>query len=337
MILITGVAGFVGFNLAKYLIEQGEDVIGVDFLEEIGYSNTIKLDRLKELGIDTIEIGRAVTSKKYSNFDFSYVEINDTKRLREIFSEFHVKIVIHLAALTGIKLSEVYPSKFININIHGFNSVLEISKDYGVDKIMYASASSVYGLTADRSKILLKETDNTNLPISMCASTKKSNELMAHTYSHIHNIKTIGMRLFSVYGPWGRPDSAAYIFTKKIINNKPITIYNDGKIYRDFTYIDDVVKSIYLLMKDNSIGLCKIYNIGNSEPINIMDFIKEIEKNLNKESEKDFVGNNITNIRYAGADTTLLEEAIDFKPSTSYKIGIKKFIDWYLKYNLKNL
>jgi len=337
MILITGVAGFIGSNLAKYLIEQGEEVVGVDFLEEIGYNNNIKLDRLKELGIDTIKIGRAITSKKYENFNFSYVEINDKKRLNEIFIEFHIKTVIHLAAITGTKLSEIYPSKFININIQGFNTILELSKDYAVNKIMYASSSSIYGVTADRSKKLLKESDNTNLPMSMCATTKKSNELIAHTYSHIHNIKTVGMRFFNVYGPWDKPCSSVYIFTKKIINNKPITIYNNGKTIRDFTYIDDVVKSIYLLMKDNSIGLYKIYNIGNSEPIKIIDFIKEIEKNLNKESEKSFVGNNVTNIRYTGADTTLLEEVIKFKPSISYKIGIKKFIDWYFKYNLKNL
>lgn len=337
MILITGVAGFIGFNLAKYLIEQGEDVIGVDFLEEIGYSNDIKLDRLKELGIDTIEIGRAITSKKYKNFDFSYVEINDKKRLNELFIEFEIKNVIHLAGLTGIKLSEIYPKKFIDVNIQGFNTILELSKDYGIDKFMYASASSVYGVTADRSKKLLKETDNTDLPMSMCATTKKSNELIAHTYSHIHNIRTIGLRFFTVYGPWCRPDSVIYLFTRNIINNKPITIHNQGQIVRDFTYIDDIVKSIHLLLKDNSIGLCKIYNIGNSDPINIMDFIKEIEKNLNKESQKNFVGNTITNIRYTGADTTLLNDTIGFKPSTSYKIGVKKFIDWYLKYNLKNL
>jgi len=337
MILITGVAGFIGFNLAKYSIEQGEDIVGVDFLEEIGYSNNIKLDRLKELGIEHIEIGKVIPSKKYKNFNFSYVEINDKKRLNEIFVEFQIKNVIHLAALTGAKLSEIYTNKFIDVNVQGFNTILELSKNYAVDKIMYASSSSVYGVTSDRSKTLLKETDNTSLPMSICALTKKSCELIAHTYSHIHNIKTIGMRFFDVYGPWDNPDSAIYIFTKKIINNKPIIIYNNGKISRDFTYIDDIVKSIYLLLKDNSIGLYKIYNIGNSEPVNIIDFIKEIEKNLNKESEKNYVSNNITNIRYTGADTTLLKEVIGFKPSISYKIGIQRFIDWYLKYNLKNL
>ncbi len=337
MILITGAAGFIGFNLAKYLITQGEEVIGIDFLEEIVYNNNIKIDRLKELGIKNIEIGRAMTSTKYENFDFSYVEINDKKRLNELFIEFKINTVIHLAGLTGIKISEIYPKKFIDVNIQGFNIILELSKEYAVDKVLYASASSVYGVTSDRSKTLLKETDNTNLPMSMCATTKKSNELMSHTYSHIYNMKTIGLRLFNVYGPWCRPDSAIYIFTKNIINNNPITIHNNGKIYRDFTYIDDVVKSIYLLSKDNSIGLYKIYNIGNSQPIKLLDFIKEIEMNLNKESKKEFVGNKITNIRFTGSDTTLLEDAIGFKPSTSYKIGVKKFVDWYLKYNLKNL
>jgi len=337
MILITGVAGFIGFHLAKYLLEQGESVIGVDFLEELIYNNDIKLNRLKELGITDIELGRAITSKKYNNFDFSYVEINDKKRLNELFQEFGIRNVIHLAGLTGIKLSEIYPKKFIDVNIQGFNNILELSKEYAVNKFIYASASSIYGVTADRSRELLKETDNTNLPMSMCAVTKKANELMAHTYSHIYNLKTIGLRLFSVYGPYCIPDSAIQIFTNNIINNKPITIHNQGKMTRDFTYIDDVIKSIYLILKNNQIGLCKIYNIGNSEPIKIMDFIAEVEKRLNKESKKNFVGNIITNIRYTGADTTLLQADIGFKPSTSYKIGVKKFIDWYLKYNLRDL
>lgn len=337
MILITGVAGFIGFHLAKYLLEQGEDVIGIDFLEDVIYNNAIKLNRLKELGIDMVEVGKATNSKKHHNFDFVYVEINDKKRLNEIFQEFEIRNVIHLAGLTGIKLSEIYPKKFIDVNIQGFNTILELSKHYAVEKFMYASASSIYGVTADRSRELLKETDNTNLPMSICALTKKSNELIAHTYSHMFNIKTVGLRLFSVYGTYCNPDSTIQIFTKNIINNKPIIIHNQGKTFRDFTYIDDVVKSISLLLKNNNIGLYKIYNVGNSEPIKIIDFIKEIEKKLNKESKKSFVGNTITNIRYTGADTTLLYEDIGFKPSTSYKIGISKFVDWYLKYNLKDL
>lgn len=337
MILITGVAGFIGYNLAKYLLEQGEEVIGIDFLEELGYTNSIKLDRLKELGIYTIEIGKAIQSDKYKKFDFAYVEINDRKRINEIFAEFKIDVVVHLAALTGVRLSEIFPYKFIDVNIQGFNTIIDLAKEYAVDKFLYASSSSVYGITSDRSKKILKEKSNTDLPMSVYAMTKKSNELLAHTYSHIHNLKTVGMRFFNVYGPWGRPDSAIYIFTKNIINNKPILLHNKGKMIRDFTYIDDVVKSIYLLIKNNHIGLYKIYNIGNSTPIELMDFVKEIEINLNKEANKDYVGNTLTNIRFSGADTSQLMQDIGYVPDTEIKFGVKKFIDWYLSYNLKNL
>jgi len=337
MILITGVAGFIGFNLAKYLIENGEDVIGIDFLEELVYDNNIKINRLKELGIFNIELSKIINSKKYKNFEFSYIEINDKKRLNELFIESKIDIIIHLAALSGSKLSEIYPDKFIDVNIQGFNTILNLAKKYAINKILYASADSVYGVTSDRSRKLLKEESNTNLPMSIYATTKKSNELMAYTYSHIYNITTIGMRFFFFFCKWCRPDSVIYKFTKNIINNEPIILINDGKINRDFTYIDDVIKSIYLLLKNNSIGLYKIFNIGNSEPIKLMDIVYEIEKNLNKKAKKEYVGNKITNIRYTGADNTLLKNTINYKPSTTYKYGIEKFINWYLMYNLKNL
>lgn len=337
MILITGVAGFIGFNLAKYLIQQGETVVGVDFLEDLGYNNNIKLDRLKELGISRIEIGKITKSSKFDSFEFSYVEINDKKRMKELFIEFQFKTVIHLAALTGVRLSEIYPDKFINVNIQGFNTVLELSKEYAVDKFMYASSSSIYGLSSDSTKNLLSENSNSDVPMSIYATTKKSNELIAHTYTHNFNMKTIGMRFFSVYGPWGRPDSAIYIFTKNIIENKPITLHNKGNMIRDFTYIDDAVKSIYLLSKNNNINLYKIYNIGNSKPIKLMDFVSEIENNLNKIATKEYVGKRLSNMVYSGANTDELYQDINFKPSTSYQIGISNFINWYLKYNLKNL
>lgn len=337
MILISGVAGFIGFNLAKYLLEQGEDVIGIDFLEDLVYGNNIKLDRLKELGIDRIEINKSTQSQKYPNFYFAYVEITDEKRLNELFIEYRFKTVVHLASVTGIRIGEISPDKFVDINIKGFFNIINLSKKYAIDKFIYTSSSSVYGLKSLNITEPIQESFNSDTPMSLYAATKKTNELIAHVYSYVYNLKTIGFRIYKAYGPWDKPTSFIYTLTKNIINNKPITIYNNGEISKDLVYIDDVVKCIYLTIKDNTIGLYKIFNLGSSETVKTMDLVNEIELYLNKTATKQFAGKPLSTIPYTCADTSELYNFLNFKPSITYKEGIKKFVDWYFKYNLKKM
>ena len=340
-IFVTGAAGFIGFHLCKRFIKEGIEVIGLDNLNPY-YDVNLKQSRISELHI---------LSKKFSNkFKFYEMDLVKSEDLEKIFKDANQKKskiteVIHLAAQAGVRYSLENPSAYIQSNLVGFFNIIDQSKKNEINHFYYASSSSVYG---GNDKLPFKESDNVDRPISLYAATKKSNELIAHTYSHLFSMPTIGLRFFTVYGPWGRPDMALFKFTDSIINDKPIRVFNYGKMIRDFTYIDDVVDSIfYLLQRINSERILnknnetnqindsvkyKIFNVGNSNPIKLNDYIKAIELHLNKKADVIYEEMQPGDVESTYANTELLEKYIDFKPSTTIDFGIRKFIDWYLDY-----
>ena len=339
-ILVTGAAGFIGFHVCKSLIQDGNQLIGLDNLNDY-YDTNLKKDRIKEL--------INISEKNENIFRFRKIDLVDSNNLEQIFSNHNdinskISIVIHLAAQAGVRYSIDNPSAYVQSNLVGFCNIIEIAKKHKVEHFYYASSSSVYG---GNKKLPFEEIDNVDKPISLYAATKKSNELIAHTYSHLFNLQTTGLRFFTVYGPWGRPDMALFKFTDSIIRNKPIRVFNYGKMLRDFTYIDDVVGSISRLIKksiknnkpstnqSNSV-ISKvpyyIYNIGNSRPTNLTDYIKSIEKNLGKKAEIIFDEMQPGDVEATYADTNSLENYINFRPNTSIEEGIEKFIEWFLDY-----
>ena len=337
-ILVTGAAGFIGFHLVRKLIDNEIDVIGFDNINDY-YDENLKKNRIKEL--------KKHSGKKNVFFEFIKGDLVDKKILKNIF-ENNISVVVHLAAQAGVRFSIENPSSYIQSNLVGFSNLIEESKKNNIYHFIYASSSSVYG----GNKVLpFSESDNVDHPISLYAATKKSNELIAHSYSHLFDLPTTGLRFFTVYGPWGRPDMALYKFTEAIINNQPIRVFNHGKMKRDFTYIDDVIESIYRLIKkipkknkslskkeydpSESWAPYRIFNIGNSKPTNLKDYIKEIEKNLEKKADIIFEGMQPGDVKETFANTEALENLINFRPNTSIEIGIKKFITWFLKYYKK--
>ena len=348
-ILVTGAAGFIGFNLCSKLIEKNKDVIGIDNLNNY-YDVTLKKDRIEQLNIKA--------SKYKSKFYFFKGDLSNNEDLRKIFNyDFkpnlknkiaEIKYIVHLAAQAGVRYSIENPSAYIQSNIVGFSNLIEEAKNNNIKHFIYASSSSVYG---GNKNIPFKESDNVDHPISLYAATKKSNELIAHTYSHLFQLPTTGLRFFTVYGPWGRPDMALYKFTDLIMRNKPIRVFNYGRMIRDFTYIDDVVQSIFFLINkipnkedysqhkiynaSNSWAPYRVFNIGNSQPINLNKYIEAIEKNLNKKAEIIFEDMQPGDVEKTFANTESLEKWIQFKPKTSIDEGIKSFIKWYLTYHKK--
>ena len=340
-ILVTGAAGFIGFHLCKRFIKEGIEVIGLDNLNPY-YDVNLKQSRISELHI---------LSEKFSNkFKFYEMDLVKSEDLEKIFKDANQKKskiteVIHLAAQAGVRYSLENPSAYIQSNLVGFFNIIDQSKKNEINHFYYASSSSVYG---GNDKLPFQESDNVDKPISLYAATKKSNELIAHTYSHLFSMPTIGLRFFTVYGPWGRPDMALFKFTDSIINDKPIRVFNYGNMIRDFTYIDDVVDSIfYLLQRINSERILnknnetnqindslkyKIFNVGNSNPIKLNDYIKAIERHLNKKADIEYEEMQPGDVESTYANTELLEKYINFKPRTSIDFGIKEFINWYLDY-----
>tara|TARA_Y100000589_G_scaffold142252_1_gene135751 strand:- start:3253 stop:4287 length:1035 start_codon:yes stop_codon:yes gene_type:complete len=339
--LVTGAAGFIGFHICRKLINNNIPVIGLDNINDY-YDTNLKSSRVNEL--------RKIANIKGVNFDFFKADLIDFEEIGEIFekskeTKLQISHVIHLAAQAGVRYSIDNPSAYIKSNLVGFFNIIELSKIHNVDHFYYASSSSVYG---GNQKLPFAEKDNVDKPISLYAATKKSNELVAYSYSHLFNLPTIGLRFFTVYGPWGRPDMALFKFTKAIVNNKPIRVFNRGKMLRDFTYIDDVIESIFLLIKksseenkihnnsniniDNSPPPYKIFNIGNSKPTKLKDYINAIENNLGKKAEIILDDMQPGDVEATFADTTYLQEYINYRPNTSIEQGIKKFIDWYMAY-----
>lgn len=344
-ILITGTAGFIGFHLAKKLLGRGESVIGVDQINDY-YDIKLKYSRLLELGIIKSEIkeGKKVVSKNYSNHFFYKGNLEDKEFIDFVFRNEKPDAVCNLAAQAGVRYSLINPSAYIDSNIVGFLNILEACRNFNVNNLSYASSSSVYGLNKN---LPFSTSENVDHPVSLYAASKKSNELMAHTYSHLFGIKTTGLRFFTVYGPWGRPDMALFLFVKAAIENKSIDVYNHGKMVRDFTYIDDIVKGIISVIENpaeadldfinnpypnKSTAPYKIYNIGNNSPVQLMDFISAIENKLNKNISKNLIEIQPGDVPQTYADVKDLEEDFKYKPNTSIEIGISNFIEWYKMY-----
>ena len=325
-ILITGAAGFIGFHVSKTLLEKGFRVYGIDNINNY-YDTQIKKDRLKIL-------------KSYDDFYFKKINLGKGKSLDNFFKLIKPTEVINLAAQAGVRYSFINPEAYIESNLDGFFNVLNCCKKYKIKHLIYASSSSVYGLNKDYP---FSELSNVDHPVSLYAASKKSNELLAHSYSHLFGLPTTGLRFFTVYGPWGRPDMSLFIFVKNILENKKINIFGNGKMLRDFTYIDDIVDSIVRLVlkppkKSKSINPSsssapwRIFNIGNNSPITLLEYIKIIEKILNKKAKKKYFPMQPGDVRATAANTDLLYKYIGFKPSTDLEEGINKFIKWYKEY-----
>lgn len=331
-ILVTGAAGFIGFHLCKKLIELGHTVIGLDNINGY-YDINLKMSRLNELGITDVYEHKISISKKYSDsFHFIKLNLEDQVHLPLLFKEYTFDAVCNLAAQAGVRYSIEDPMVYVESNIVGFMNLLECMRHNNVKKLVYASSSSVYG---NSSEIPFNVNQKVDEPVSLYAATKKTNELMAHTYSHLFNIQTIGLRFFTVYGPWGRPDMAMFLFTDAILNNKPIKVFNNGNLSRDFTFIDDIIDGVVAtLLKENTSEnlLYSLYNIGNSKPVKLLDFIHEIEKQTGLTANKQMLPMQAGDVEKTFADVDRLKKDYNYSPSTNISIGVEKFIEWYKEY-----
>ncbi|WP_152055450.1 NAD-dependent epimerase [Aliarcobacter butzleri] len=348
-ILVTGTAGFIGYHLALKLLQRGDTVIGLDNINDY-YDVNLKYARLKELGIkkEEIEENKLITSKIYPNHKFVKMDLSDTKAIYELFQSEKFDAVCNLAAQAGVRYSLQNPHVYVDSNVKGFLNILEACRYNEVKNLSYASSSSVYGLNKSQP---FKTSDHTDHPVSLYAATKKANEMMAHTYSHLYNIPTTGLRFFTVYGPYGRPDMAPMLFADAILNDRTIKVFNNGNMSRDFTYVDDIVDGIIKII-DNPAKISnnfdpnnpdpsmssapyRIYNIGNNSPVELMEFIKTLEEIMKKEVKKEFLPMQDGDVVSTYADTSDLIEDFDYKPNTNLKEGIKHFIDWYKKFYFK--
>ncbi len=332
-ILVTGAAGFIGFHLVKSLLNQTQDVIGLDNINAY-YDVQLKLDRLKDTGISSSKLwyNRIIQSSGNDNYQFIQLNVEDKHNIENLFRTQKFDIVVHLAAQAGVRYSIDNPQTYIDSNIIGFHTILECCRQFPVKQLIYASSSSVYG---NNIKVPFNEDDNVDHPISLYASTKKSNELMAHTYSHLFNIYTTGLRFFTVYGPWGRPDMAYFKFTDAILKNENIKVFNHGKLSRDFTYIDDIIKGINNVIFDQEYSLkksYKIFNIGNNQPVELLEFIKIIEQLLGKDAVREYLPMQDGDVEVTFADITKINQIYGFLPETTLKVGLEHFITWYKSY-----
>jgi len=324
-ILVTGTAGFIGFYLAKRLLDRGDEVVGLDNINNY-YDVNLKYGRLSELGIQEEEVREKgfATSTIYPSHTFIKLDLADSERIEKLFETEKFDAVCNLAAQAGVRYSIENPHAYIQSNIVGFMNILEACRHHGVQNLSYASSSSVYGLNKEQP---FKTEDKTDTPVSLYAATKKSNELMAHTYSHLYGIQTTGLRFFTVYGPWGRPDMAPMLFADAILNNRPIKVFNHGKMSRDFTYVDDIVDGIIKVIDKPS--EYKVYNIGNNAPVNLMDFIETLENTIGKKAKKNFMEMQPGDVESTYADVSGLIEDFGYKPDTRLTDGISAFIAWY--------
>ena len=334
-ILVTGTAGFIGFHLALKLLERGDEVIGLDNINDY-YDVNLKYARLAELGIDKNELedNKLVSSKTFPKHKFVKMDLSDTTSIYNLFKKEKFDAVCNLAAQAGVRYSIENPHAYIDSNIKGFMNILEACRHNDVKNLSYASSSSVYGLNKSQP---FKTSDHTDHPISLYAATKKSNEMMAHTYSHLYNISTTGLRFFTVYGPWGRPDMAPMLFADAILNDRDIKVFNHGNMSRDFTYIDDIVDGIVKVI-DNpanpsiSNAPYKIYNIGNNAPVQLLDFIETLEMKIGIKAKKNFMDMQDGDVVSTYADTSDLIKDFDYKPDTKLADGIEQFVVWYREF-----
>jgi len=323
-ILVTGAAGFIGFHLSQSLVHQGTQVIGIDNLNSY-YDPQLKRDRLAQI-------------QDHQNFTFAAIDLCDRTELNTLFNTYQPETVIHLAAQAGVRYSLENPYSYVDSNLVGFVNILECCRYYEVQHLVYASSSSVYG--ANR-KIPFSTDDPVDHPVSLYAATKKANELMAHTYSHLYGIPTTGLRFFTVYGTWGRPDMAYFLFTKAMLEGQPIKVFNHGKMRRDFTYIDDVVDGIVRLIdhipqphdEGNSNAPYVVYNIGNNKPVELLRFINVLEDALGLTAQKEFLPMQPGDVVETYADTQPLTDAVGFQAKTPIEVGLPKFVDWYRQYH----
>lgn len=313
-ILVTGSSGFIGMHLCQSLLKDGFDICGIDNMNDY-YDVSLKTSRLKELN-------------KYNNFKFEQIDISNLYQINKVFIEFKPEIVINLAAQAGVRYSLENPLLYIKSNIVGFTNVIDCCVRYGVQKFIYASSSSVYG---KNKKTPFSWDDNVERPISLYAATKKSNELIAHSYNHLYNLNTVGLRLFTVYGPWGRPDMAIYIFANKISKGEEIFVFNNGDMERDFTYIDDVINGIISSLKSHN-GY-QIFNLGNNRCEKLMDMIACIERELGKKAKIQFKDIQPGDVKKTYADIEHSKNHLNYNPETTIEEGIPKFIKWYKSYH----
>jgi UDP-glucuronate 4-epimerase len=357
-ILVTGTAGFIGFHLAERLIKEGYDVYGLDVINDY-YDINLKFARLEQHGIPrlTVDFNQPIQSSKYENYKFIRLDLADHDTVVNFMVEQKFDYVVNLAAQAGVRYSIDNPRAYTHSNIDGFLSVLEGARYSKVKHLIYASTSSVYGLNTE---MPLSEDQKTDRPMALYAATKKANELFAHSYSHLFDLPTTGLRFFTVYGPWGRPDMALFLFAEAMLKDEPINVFNHGKMIRDFTYVVDIVESITRLIprppavnldrslsdsdgSQNSIegpkpapqnqdGVpCQVFNIGNSAPLELMAYIEALEKALGKIAKKNFMDIQAGDVPATHADVSRLEEYVNFKPQTSVEEGVKRFVDWYIK------
>ena len=312
-IIITGSAGFIGYHLSKFLLEKNFEVLGIDSLNNY-YDVNLKIQRKEIL-------------EQYSNFSFQHLDLCDYSKSKKFFENFDPNFIINLAAQAGVRYSQLNPKAYLDSNLVGFFNVLQISEELKIEKLIYASSSSVYG---SNNKIPFEESDSTDQPISLYAASKKSNELLANNFSHNSNIPSVGLRFFTVYGPYGRPDMAYYSFTEKMINNNEITVFNKGKMSRDMTYIDDIINgiysSIYLQQKPRE---HEVFNLGNNNPVELWELIQFLEERLNKRAKIKFLDAN-TEVKTTFANIDKSCKMLGFIPSTSFEHGMNNFVDWYI-------
>jgi len=329
---VTGAAGFIGFHLAERLLSEGNEVVGLDNINDY-YDVRLKYARLKETGIkqDSMEYGKSALSITIPNYRFIRLTLADRLSVEALFAEERFDIVCHLAAQPGVRYSIENPHAYIDSNIVGFMNILECCRHNKIKHLVYASSSSVYG---NNDKVPFSEEDRVDYPISLYAATKKANELMAHTYSHLYQLPTTGLRFFTVYGPWGRPDMAPILFAKAIIEGKPIQVFNHGDLSRDFTYIDDIIEGVVRVInhipdKNNTHPFYQLFNIGNSQPVPLMDFIRTMEEAIGKKAVLEMYPMQQGDVKTTYADTTELGKAVGYKPTTGLKEGVRRFVEWW--------
>ena len=333
-VLVTGAAGFIGFHLCELLLKNNYVVVGLDNVNDY-YAQSLKYDRLKELGIAQEQasvFSNLTNSSSYKeSFKFIRMNLEDKESLENLFRKQNFDVVVNLAAQAGVRYSIENPEAYVNSNIYGFFNILENCKNFDIKHLIYASSSSVYGMNK---KIPFDVEDKVDNPISMYAATKKSNELMAHAYSHLNTMQTTGLRFFTVYGPWGRPDMAPMLFADAISKNKSIKVFNNGDMERDFTYVGDIVIGVFQIIEKvkSNRPLYKIYNIGNSTPVKLMDFIGCIEEGFNTRAEKNMMPIQPGDVKRTWANVDGLKEDYNYQPETDIKTGVNAFLAWFKKY-----
>jgi UDP-glucuronate 4-epimerase len=346
-VLVTGTAGFIGFHLAQKVLSRGDEVVGVDNINDY-YDTKLKFARLTESGIDEglVDWNKEVRSYKHPDYRFIRMNLEDKESLMALCKKEHFDVIVHLAAQAGVRYSITNPDAYAQSNLISFLNILEVSRQNQIKHLVYASSSSVYGLNGVMPFSVKHCVDH---PVSLYAASKKANELMAHTYSHLYRIPTSGLRFFTVYGPWGRPDMAYYLFAEAIHNNKPIKVFNNGKMQRDFTYIDDIITGIVNVMDKPALP-CEewnpeapdpsrstapycIYNIGNNSPVELMTFIREVEECMGKTATLDMQGIQPGDVTATWANVDDLIDNFNYKPDTSIHDGLKKFTDWFKIYH----